>query len=86
MAVFKVPSVLIQIDNNTYDLVLQNDINTKGFTQWFNFKVHNKKNNFVAKFNIVNLVKKLFIVVQGKITVQHRNEAFSSFRKELKKR
>ena len=39
-----------------YDLVLQNDINTKGFTQWFNFKVQNKKTNFVAKFNIVNLV------------------------------
>lgn len=46
----------MQVDRNTYDLVLQNDINTRGFTQWFNFKVQNKRNNFVAKFNIVNLV------------------------------
>ena len=56
MAVFKVLILLSQIDNNTYDLILQNDLNTKGFTQWFNFKVQNKRNNFVAKFNIVNLV------------------------------
>ena len=56
MAVFKVLIILSQIDNNTYDLILQNDLNTKGFTQWFNFKVQNKRNNFVAKFNIVNLV------------------------------
>jgi cytosolic carboxypeptidase protein 2/3 len=39
-----------------YDLVLQNDLNTRGFTQWYNFKVTNRRNNFVAKFNIVNLV------------------------------
>jgi len=56
MAVFKVLIILSQIDNNTYDLILQNDLNTKGFTQWFNFKVQNKRNKFVAKFNIVNLV------------------------------
>jgi len=56
MAVFKVLILLSQIDNNTYDLILQNDLNTKGFTQWFNFKVQNKRNKFVAKFNIVNLV------------------------------
>ena len=42
--------------NNNYDVVLQNGVNTGGFTQWYNFKVTNKRNNFVAKFNIVNLV------------------------------
>lgn len=56
MAVFKVPSNIFKIEDRVYDLVLQNDLNTKGFTQWYNFKVHNKRNNFIAKFNIVNLV------------------------------
>ena len=55
-AVFKVDLQNIKTDSNSYDLVLQNDVNTRGFTQWYNFKVHNKRNNFVAKFNIVNLV------------------------------
>lgn len=50
MAVYKV-------EDRVYDLILQNDTNTKGFTQWYNFKIHNKRNNFVAKFNIVNLYK-----------------------------
>ena len=47
---------MIQKANNAYDLILQNDTNTNGCTQWFNFKVTNKQHNFVARFNIVNLV------------------------------
>lgn len=41
----------------TYDLILQNDINTKGHTQWFYFKVHNSKSHNRVKFNIVNFNK-----------------------------
>jgi hypothetical protein len=46
----------MQVEDRVYDLVLQNDLNTRGFTQWYNFKITNKRNNFIAKFNIVNLV------------------------------
>lgn len=44
-----------------YRLVLQNDINTKGFTQWFYFKVSqggdSSEKRQRIKFNIVNLSK-----------------------------
>jgi len=46
----------MQVEENTYDLILQNDVNTHSFTQWYNFKVYNNRVNFIAKFNIVNLV------------------------------
>lgn len=41
---------------NVYDLVMQNDINTKGYTQWFFFSVTNTRVNQMARFNIVNFV------------------------------
>jgi len=43
---------------DTFDLILQNDVNTKGHNQWFYFKVQNTKKNQKVRFNIVNLVKK----------------------------
>lgn len=45
-------------DINEYDLILQNDINTKGNNQWFFFSVKNVPKNTNVKFNIVNLAKK----------------------------
>jgi hypothetical protein len=42
----------------SYDLILQNDINTRGHNQWFYFKVTNTKKNQKVRLNIVNLVKK----------------------------
>lgn len=45
-----------RIKENEYDLILQNDINTKGNTQWFFFSVSQCKKNCTVKFNIVNLV------------------------------
>ena len=41
-----------------YNLLLSNDFNTKGHTQWFYFKVVSKlPRGQVIKFNIVNLTK-----------------------------
>lgn len=40
-----------------YVLVLQNDINTVGNTQWFFFSVSNMKKGQSVKFNLVNMVK-----------------------------
>lgn len=40
-----------------YDLLLQNDINTKGNTQWFYFRIKNLPANKSIKINIVNFRK-----------------------------
>ena len=34
-----------KVHDNEYNLVLQNDINSKGHTQWFYFRVTNAKRN-----------------------------------------
>lgn len=41
----------------TYDLIMQNDVNTKGHNQWFYFKVTSMKKHNKIKFNIVNFIK-----------------------------
>lgn len=49
---------MYQREHNEYDLVLQNDINTKGNNQWFFFSVRNVHKGATVKFNIVNLSKR----------------------------
>lgn len=39
-----------------FDLFLCNDINTKGYSQWFYFSVSKVKKGSKIKFNIVNYV------------------------------
>mmetsp|Transcript_43346 Transcript_43346/g.41755 ORF Transcript_43346/g.41755 Transcript_43346/m.41755 type:complete len:192 (+) Transcript_43346:587-1162(+) len=47
----------LKISDNEYDLVLQNDINTNGHTQWYFFRVSNTRKGQKVRFNIVNLAK-----------------------------
>ena len=47
----------VKITDNEYDLVLQNDINTNGHTQWYFFRVGNTRKGESIKFNILNLAK-----------------------------
>ena len=47
----------MKVSDNEYDLVLQNDINTNGHTQWFFFRVGNTRAGLSVKFNILNLAK-----------------------------
>jgi cytosolic carboxypeptidase protein 2/3 len=47
----------IKVTDNEYDLILQNDINTNGHTQWYFFRVGNTKVGQKIKFNILNLAK-----------------------------
>jgi len=42
---------------NEYILVVQNDTNTTGYSQWFFFKISNTRANMTYHFNIINLVK-----------------------------
>ncbi|CAG9316427.1 unnamed protein product [Blepharisma stoltei] len=46
-----------KIGENEYNLLMSNDINSKGHTQWFFFRVENTKANMRVKFNIVNFAK-----------------------------
>ena len=44
--------------NNTYQLFLQNDTNTKGYSQWFFFRVKKGKKGQKIKLNIMNFQRK----------------------------
>ncbi|KAL4487062.1 hypothetical protein ABPG72_001514 [Tetrahymena utriculariae] len=46
-----------QIRPKEYDLILQNDTNSKGNTQWFFFQVQGTQKNQIVRFNLVNLMK-----------------------------
>lgn len=46
-----------KVVDNEYNLILQNDINTKGHTQWFYFRTEHTKAGSNVKFNIINLSK-----------------------------
>lgn len=48
-----------------YNLLLQNDINTTGYSQWFFFKVSNTHKNKRVKFNILNMYKENSLFKQG---------------------
>ena len=50
-------NLAIKMADNEYNLLLQNDINTNGHTQWFFFKVSNTFKGQSVKFNILNLCK-----------------------------
>ena len=47
----------IKIDDSHYKLVMQNDSNTRGNTQWFYFRVQNTRKNRKFHFEIINFVK-----------------------------
>ena len=47
----------IKISDNEYDLILQNDINTNGNTQWYFFRVSNTTPGLKVKFNMINMAK-----------------------------
>ena len=46
-----------RVSDTEYNLLLQNDINSKGHTQWYFYKVQNTRPGVRYKFNIVNMVK-----------------------------
>ena len=51
-------ALAVRVSDVEYNLILQNDINTNGHTQWFYFKVmSNFKKKETVKFRIVNLYK-----------------------------
>lgn len=74
-----------KVNNVEYNLWLENDLNTKGHTQWYYFKVLYKdvalradKKSHIIKFNILNLAKTTSLYEVGMkpcIWSKKRNEA-----------
>ena len=47
----------IQVHEYEYDLILKPDYNTRGYTQWYYFRVSNTRPGKLYRFNIINLMK-----------------------------
>lgn len=47
----------IKVSEDEYNLLLDYDAETQGYTQWFYFSVQNYKPNHRVRFNIINLMK-----------------------------
>jgi hypothetical protein len=47
----------VKVAEFEYDLYLQNDYGTPGYTQWYYFRVQNTRKDITYRFNIVNLMK-----------------------------
>merc|ERR1719183_980429 len=45
------------VDESSYDLVLENDVHTRGHTQWFYFAVRNGRLGQTVQFRVVNMSK-----------------------------
>ena len=50
-------AIALKVSDTEYNLLLQNDINTQGHTQWFFFRVENTFKGDSIRFNILNLCK-----------------------------
>lgn len=65
-----------KISENNYQLVVQNDTNTSGYSQWFYFRISNTKKGTPVKFNIINLTKRYSLYKKGmKILVYSEKKA-----------
>lgn len=47
----------IQVYEYEYDLILKPDYNTRGYTQWYYFRVSNTRAGKAYRFNVINLMK-----------------------------
>jgi len=50
-------AMAFKLSDAEYNLVLSNDINTKGHTQWFFYRVSNTTKGMTVKFNLLNHTK-----------------------------
>lgn len=50
-------ALALKLSDTEYNLILQNDINTRGHTQWFFYRVENTFSGQAIKFNLLNHTK-----------------------------
>lgn len=68
-----------KITDTEYNLLMQNDTNTRGHTQWFYFRVQNTTAAQTVKFNILNYRKSDSMFSQGmRISVYSEKRADKS--------
>ena len=54
-----------KIDDNNYQLYLQNDTNTTGYIQWFFFRITNIHKNKKVNFTLINMLRKTSLYNNG---------------------
>lgn len=65
-----------KMNENSYQLLMQNDSNTKGYSQWFFFRVSNTKSGMNVKLNMINLMKQYSLYNKGlKILIYSEKKA-----------
>lgn len=68
-----------KVGPNEYNLLLQTDINSRGHTQWFYFRVQNTKSQSTVKFNILNFAKSDSLFNHGmKVSILSSKYSFAS--------
>lgn len=69
-------SLVSKVSSSEYNLLIQNDINTNGYSQWFFFKVSNTFRGHKVKFNILNQYKMNNLYKMGmKVIVYSKRES-----------
>lgn len=68
-------ALALKISDNEYNLLMQNDINTKGHTQWFYFRVQILEKKCI-KFNILNFTKKDSLFNYGMKVLMYSNKKY----------
>jgi hypothetical protein len=58
-------SKAVKVNENEYDLYLEYDTETQGYTQWFYFSVKSYKAKHTVKFNILNMSKPNSLFTKG---------------------
>jgi hypothetical protein len=65
-----------KISENYYQLVVQNDTNTNGYSQWFFYRVTGGKKGKMVHFNIINLMKEYSLFNKGmKVSIYSEKKA-----------
>ena len=65
----------IKIYEFEYDLILKPDVNTRGNTQWYYFRVGNTRAGQRYKFNVINLLKPDSLYNRGMQPIIYSNRA-----------
>lgn len=66
----------LKVSDTDYHLLLQNDVNTSGHTQWFFFRVQNTMKGAQVRFNMLNLSKPDSLFNEGmKVLVQSEKQS-----------
>ena len=65
-----------KISENYYQLVVQNDTNTNGYSQWFFYRVAGGRKGQIVYFNIINLMKEYSLFNKGmKVSIYSEKKA-----------